>query len=189
MFDDDEVVSVPEPSAALKAALVEVSGGLPWDIAIRKMDVVYLSQDFDRSGVCVCGKTGLVWLYLIQHTETGGHLFPIGSDCINYFGTDAMADQAKDLRRVYELTKLVQSGTRLRLKGEGRNLTKASLLALYEVGAFKPSQWNGGDPSADYEFLRRMFMQRSDMSQRQANKVSVLLKEVSDFLRDRPTDI
>ncbi|WOC12407.1 hypothetical protein [Gordonia sp. MP11Mi] len=74
-------------------------------------------------------------------------------------------------------------GYRIDLEGRGRNLTKAKLAALYDEGAFKPSQWNGGDPARDMDFLLKMFGKRNAPSTAQRRKVDALLSEIAGFLR------
>lgn len=168
---------------ALIAAVREASGGLPWGVARRQWDVAGVDHDGECRGVCVCGQTGLGWLYTIENRETGAVLSPIGSDCILHFQVDEMATRMQDLRNVRELAHLVEGGARLELKSPARHFTAAKLLALHALGAFQPSQWNRGNPRSDYEFLLSMFRKRSALSAAQERKVSALLTEVATWLR------
>lgn len=162
---------------------VEDASGLPWDVARLTWRVSDMEEDEHADGECVCGQTGLRYLYTIADDRTGAVLYPIGSDCIAHFAIDSMTDEVRRLRDLWELASIVESGTALTLKGEGRNLTKAKLAALYDEGAFKPSQWNGGEPARDHDFLLKMFGKRNEPSPAQRRKIAVLLSEIAGFLR------
>ena len=112
VFDD-----VEEPArATLIAAVRRASDDLPWEVARRQWDVVDTDYDADCAGVCVCGQTGLGWLYTITNRETGRTLYPIGSDCIAHFEVDVMMEAARDLAELERLRDCVASGVPLDLK-------------------------------------------------------------------------
>ena len=168
--------------AALVAAVERVTD-TPWDIARRGFDVTDIEEDELVRGECVCGQRGLRYLYTITHRVTGVPLYPIGSSCIDHFGVAAMTDRACDLRNLADLAAVVRRGERLELRGRGRHLTAAKLLALHDAGAFPATSWNRGRPADDYDFLLRMMRKRSEPSPAQERKVGVLLREIENFLR------
>lgn len=181
---EPEIMTDAATGGGIRLALVravEDASNLPWDVARLTWRVSDMEEDAD--GECVCGQTGLRYLYTIADDRTGAVLYPIGSDCIAHFAIDSMTDEARRLRDLWELVRVVESGTALILKGEGRNLTKAKLAALYDEGAFKPSRWNGGDPVCDFDFLLKMFGKRNTPSPAQRRKIDALLSEIAGFLR------
>ncbi|MDJ0454070.1 hypothetical protein [Gordonia amicalis] len=170
---------------ATLVAAVENVADIPWDIARRGFDVTDIEEDERVGGECVCGQQGLRYLYTITHRVTGVSLYPIGSSCIGYFGVAAMTDRARDLRDLVELAAVARGGELLVLRGKGKHLTAAKLLALYDAGAFPATSWNRGRPADDYNFLLRMMRKRNEPSAAQKRKVDALLRDIEDFLRMR----
>lgn len=186
MSDDDYAGAVVTDASGdrIRATLVrtvEAATGLPWDVARRGLEVTGMGVDEDAAGECVCGQPNLRYLYTIEHLS-GAVLYPIGSDCIHHFGVVGMVDKARTLRHLHDLAAVVARGEHLTLRGPGRNLTAARLLALYDSGAFTPSAWNGGDPARDYDFLLRMFRKRNDPSDSSVRKIAALLREAERFV-------
>lgn len=168
--------------AALVAAVEKVTG-TPWDVARRGFDVTDVQEDEVSEGECVCGQRGLKYLYTITHRVTGAIVYPIGSSCIDHFAVAAMTDRARDLRNLVDLAAVVRRGERLVLRGKGKHLTAARLLALHDAGAFPATPWNRGRPADDYAFLLRMMRKRNEPSSAQRRKVDALLRETENFLR------
>lgn len=180
-----EIMTDAATGGGIRLALVravEDASGLPWDVARLTWRVTDMEEDEHAEGECVCGQTGLRYLYTIADDRTGAVLYPIGSDCIAHFAIDSMTDEVRRLRDLWELAGVVGSGTALVLKGAGRHLSRAKLAALYGEGAFKPSRWNGGDPARDLDFLLKMFGKRNAPSTAQRRKIDVLLSEIAGFL-------
>ncbi|NDK90393.1 hypothetical protein GYA93_12510 [Gordonia desulfuricans] len=148
VFDD-----VDEPArAALIAAVRRESDGLPWEVARRQWDVVDTDYDDDCTGVCVCGQTGLGWLYTITNREAGSMLYPIGSDCIAHFAVDVMVETARDLAELERLRLWVASGVPLDLK---THLSRRRLRVLFERGLVARD---------DYEMLRASYNRRRPLT-------------------------
>lgn len=183
--DDDDAIFAGAFGDRVRTRLVravEDASGVPWDLARRRWSVAGVSQ-VDGDGVCVCGQHGLVWLYTIIDGVNDAVLEPIGSSCIEHFGVAGMTDGAARLRAVAEMAEVVRAGGHLVLRGPGRNVSAAKLLALLDEGAFRPSRWNRGYPASDYDFLLRMLRSHFDPSPRQDAKIGALLREAETFLR------
>lgn len=186
MSDDDYTGAVVTDATGdrIRATLVrtvEAAAGLPWDVARRGFDVTDMDIDEAAAGECVCGQPNLRYLYTIEHLS-GAVLYPIGSDCIHHFGVVGMVNKARTLRHLHDVAAVVARGEHLTLRGPGRNLTAARLLALYDSGAFTASAWNGGDPANDYDFLLRMLRKRNEPSGPAVRKVAALLGEIERFV-------
>lgn len=179
-YDDD----VEPARGTLIAAVRAASNGLPWDAARRLWDVAGVDHDPLCTGVCVCGQTGLGWLYTIVNRETGALLAPIGSDCIEHFRVDLMSEQAADQRRLREMAAEAAAGRRQVLRGRARTLTAARLRVLHAHGAIAPSRWNGGVSERDLDFLLSMLRKRNEPSSAQLRKVGALVSEIDGWLRD-----
>lgn len=50
---------------ALRRAVIEASLADRWAQAVEEWQVVCVEEDPHATGICVCGKTGLVYLYTI----------------------------------------------------------------------------------------------------------------------------
>ena len=51
---------------ALRRAVIEASLADRWAQAVEEWQVVCVEEDPHATGICVCGKTGLVYLYTIR---------------------------------------------------------------------------------------------------------------------------
>lgn len=186
LSDDDYAGAVVTDAGGdrIRATLVrtvEAATGLPWDVARRGFEVTDMTEDETAASECVCGQTGLRYLYTIEHRD-GAVLYAIGSDCIHHFGVVGMVDKARTLRHLHDVAAVVARGEHLTLRGPGRNLTAARLLALYDSGAFAPTPWNGGDPANDYDFMLRMMRKRNGPSGPAVRKIASLLGEIERFV-------
>ena len=50
--------------------------------------VLNSQEDKNKEGVCVCGKTGLRWMFFMRLVDCDGwqfHIKQVGSECINWF--------------------------------------------------------------------------------------------------------
>lgn len=59
---------------ALRRAVIEASLADRWAQAVEEWQVVCVEEDPHATGICVCGKTGLVYLYtiLLRALRAGG---------------------------------------------------------------------------------------------------------------------
>ncbi|MFC3297885.1 hypothetical protein [Clavibacter michiganensis] len=140
-----------------------------------------LENDPAGRGVCVCGKTGLVYLYTINNLHTRQSLFPIGSVCVDLFEVAELTADVSVLRGLFELRSAFEGGMRVTLAGE--YFTRALLADLWENGAFPSNEYNRGNGENDYKFLLDMFNSRHEPSTRENKKIWVLInKAIKPFV-------
>ena len=162
VFDD-----VDEPArAALIAAVRRASDDLPWEVARRQWDVVDTDYDDDCTGVCVCGQTGLGWLYTITNRETRAVLHPIGSDCIAHFAVDVMVEAARDLVELERVRIWVADATHLDLTA---HLSRRRLRVLLERGLISRE---------NYDELRTLYNRRRPLTVDEHVRAERLLREL-----------
>lgn len=157
----------------LRRAVLNASASYHWAQAVDEWQVLSLDEDPTASGVCVCGKTGLVYLYNIENRQTQQALFPIGSSCVRYFGVDELNLSVNVLRRLLDLRAAFAAGERVELTKQF--FTRAVLADLWESGAFPPNEYNRGNGDNDYRFLVDLFNRRTEITDNESKKVWVLL--------------
>lgn len=156
----------------LRRSLVEAvvtASRVPWDIARLRWHVTDMAEDETASSECVCGQTGLRYLFTITDSVSGAELFPIGSDCINHFDVSSMTAAATGLADLAALTSAARGGV-LDLKGD---LSRRKLALLHRRGLLD---------AREYGFLVLMFNRRREMSVRQAGWADALLGRLTGAL-------
>lgn len=175
-----------ENFSALASAVVAASVASRWAQAVSEWQVVSAAYDPARSGVCVCGQTGLARLFTIENERNHRRLSPIGSTCVNLFGRADLDQQVDLFDQLLSLRNAIHRSERIGLTTE--YFSRALLGHLYDAGAFTPDQWNHGDGRSDYEFLLKTFNKRNkdEITPAQHRKVSALVsrKVVPAILAD-----
>lgn len=165
----------------LRRAVIDASLSDRWAQAVEEWHVVGVEEDPDATGVCVCGKTGLVYLYSIHNRQTQQTLYPIGSSCVNLFEVEELDLSVTVLRRLIELRAAFAAGERVDLTGD--YFSRAVLADLWENGAFPPNGFNRSNGANDYQFLLNLFNQRHEFTENEKSKVWVLLnKTIRNFV-------
>jgi hypothetical protein len=149
---------------ALRRAVIDLSHSNRWAEAVEEWQVVGVEEDPHGTGICVCGKTGLVYLYEIHNQHTDEALSPIGSSCVNLFEVEELNVTVTVLRFLFELRRAFAMGTRV-----------TTLADLWENGAFPPNEYNRHNGDNDYRFLVDLFNQHHDFSDAEQRKVWVLI--------------
>lgn len=157
----------------LRGAVLDASLSNSWAKAVEEWQVVAVEEDPDGTGICVCGKTGLVYLYTIRNTQTDWTLFPIGSSCVNLFEVEELDTSVTVLRRLFDLRAAYETGKRVDLTSD--YFSRAVLADLWQNGAFPPNEYNRGNGDNDYKFLLDLFNQHHEFTERERAKVWVLL--------------
>lgn len=158
---------------ALRTAVIKASRADCWAQAVEEWQVVGVEEDPHAKGVCVCGKTGLVYLYTIQNQLNHEVLFPIGSSCVNSFEVEELDVTVAVLRRLFDLRAAFVEGKRVELTSE--YFSRAVLADLWQNGAFPANEYNRSNGDNDYKFLLDLFNQRHDFTANEKRKVWVLL--------------
>ncbi|MFC7403167.1 hypothetical protein [Citricoccus sp. GCM10030269] len=165
----------------LRGAVIDASLSNKWANAVQEWQVVGVEEDQRATGICVCGKTGLVYLYTIRNQQTQQALFPIGSSCINHFGIEELNTSVSALYRLLELRAAFADQKHVDLTSE--YFSRAMLAYLWENGAFPPNKYNQLNGENDYDFLVDMFNRHREFTKMQKSKVWVLLnRTIKDFV-------
>jgi len=167
--------------ATLRDVVLGASRSKTWAEAVHEWLVVGVEQDPRATGICVCGKTGLIHLFTIHNRITAQALVPIGSSCVNMFEVEDLNITVAVLQRLSSLRNAYVTGRRVELT---REYFSRSLLAdLWQEGAFPPNQFNRMNGENDYKFLLDLFNRRSEASDNEGRKVWVLLnRTIREFL-------
>lgn len=158
---------------ALRVAVLDASRASRWARAVEEWQVIGLEEDPQAEGICVCGKTGLVYLFTIRNHLNQHTLFPIGSSCVNLFEVEELDLSVSVLRRLFELRTAFVDGKRVELTSDF--FSRAVLADLWQNGAFPPNEYNRSNGENDYKFMLDMFNQRHDFTDNEARKVWVLI--------------
>jgi len=159
----------------LRRAVTDASVADRWAQAVEEWQVLGVEEDPLSNGICVCGKTGLLYLYTIHNHQTRQTLFPIGSSCVNLFEVDELDLSVAVLRQLMQLRAAFTAVERVELTSD--YFSRAVLVDLWENGAFPPNGFNRSNGDNDYKFLLDMFNQRHEFTEKEGRKVWVLLNK------------
>ena len=165
----------------LRGAVISASLSDNWANAVQEWQVVGVEEDPRATGICVCGKTGLAYLYTIHNQQNQQTLFPIGSSCINLFEVKELSASVTVLHRLLELRAAFIAQKRVDLTSE--YFSRAVLAYLWQNGAFPPNEYNRSNGDNDYKFLLDLFNQQHEFTQKEERKVWVLLnRTIKNFV-------
>ncbi|MCZ4652701.1 hypothetical protein O4157_14840 [Gordonia amicalis] len=168
---------------------VEALCGQPWDIAREQCDVVaYVDDGYPSDeNECACGQTGLRHLHTVRSRATGRELEPIGSSCIDHFGSAEMLDQARRLRCMHEMRAIAATRV-LSLTRRGRTpsattgamvltgrreLARRHLLTAYELGGIVSAE--------EYERLSYAYGRRTPASASEQAWVDERMSQLTEW--------
>lgn len=157
----------------LRRAVLDASLSDKWAQAVEEWQVVGLEEDTRGTGICVCGKTALVYLYTIHNRLTQEGLFPIGSKCVNLFDVEELDVSVSVLHQLLKLRSAYVTNKRVDLTSE--YFSRAVLADLWQNGVFPPNGFNRGNGDNDYKFLLDLFNRHREVTPNEAKKVWVLL--------------
>lgn len=157
----------------LRGAVVNASLSHSWAQAVREWQVIGVEEDPNSTGICVCGKTGLLYLYAIHNQQSQETLFPIGSSCVNLFEIEELDISVAVLEKLFKLRAAFLAGKHVELSSE--YFSRAVLADLWENGAFPPNGFNRSNGDNDYKFLLDLFNQRHEITENENRKVWVLI--------------
>lgn len=135
----------------LMQAVLEKSEAGDWDAAVTEWELDDVVEDEMLEESCVCGKEKLRYLFTIRNGINGNLLYPIGSSCIKRFGRDELTKEVAAKEQLFKLLHDIEERKFITLSSEF--FSRKLLCYLYELGAFKPTSYNGYDPHNDYQFL------------------------------------
>ena len=159
----------------LRGAVIDASDADKWKKAILEWDVTSVEEHPTSDGECVCGQTGLLWMYTITNEVNSAELFPIGSSCVNHFGRTELNRRVDVFRKLVLIRETANAGETVEMTTAF--FSRAVLEFLFEEGVFTPDSYNHGDGWNDYEFLLKMFGKRdkSTINSKQNWKIRKLL--------------
>jgi hypothetical protein len=158
---------------SLRSAVIDASLSRTWAQAVQEWQVIGVEEDPTSAGICVCGKTGLLYLYTIHNQQTQETLFPIGSSCVNLFEIEELDISVAVLERLLKLRAAFVARKHVELTSE--YFSRAALADLWENGAFPPNGFNLANGDNDYRFLLDLFNQRHEITENENRKVWVLI--------------
>lgn len=158
---------------SLRAAVIAGSRASTWAASVGEWEVAGLEEDPTSTGTCVCGNTGLRYLYAIRNPGTGHELAPIGSVCVEYFEVPELTEGVSALRRLFDLRAAYVNLRPVALTTE--YFSRALLADLWENGAFPDNGYNRNNGENDYRFLLDWFNSHSAPSEKERRKIWVLV--------------
>ena len=172
---------------SLVNAVVGSSEASDWHSAVREWRIFDVEEDLTLSESCVCGHPNLRYLFTIQNTINGCLLFPIGSECIKKFERPELYEEANVMQELFKLLHAFEENQFLTLSPDF--FSRKLLLYLNQLGAFKPTSYNGYNPFNDYSFMLDMFNKRDRRSELQEKKVrAIIMNQIRPFLQDMLRD-
>jgi hypothetical protein len=107
-------------------------------------------------------------------------LYPIGSSCIKKFERADLDEEAAVKEQLFKLLHAIENNRFLTLSSEF--FSRKLLRHLYEIGAFKPTQYNNYNPEEDYQFMLDMFNKRSRTMKQEKKATAIILNSIKPFL-------
>jgi len=157
----------------LRGAVIAGSRAKTWAAAVEEWEVVGLEEEPAATATCVCGNTGLRYLYTIHNPRTRHELSPIGSICVEYFEVAELTEGVSVLRRFFDLRAAFLDLRPVTLTTE--YFSRALLADLWENGAFPNNGFNRNNGENDYRFLLDWFNSHGEPNERERRKIWVLV--------------
>ncbi len=155
-----------------------------WNDAVKEWSVIKgCDEDEKCLSTCVCGHSGIRYLYTIHNDVTDADLSPIGSSCITKIDNRELSKSLSTWQQLIKLVKRAKRHERIELTSEyfSRNLLKL----LKDQGAFQPSIYNKLNGDNDYLFMIDMFNKRdkSSISPHMNSKIdAIIVSSLKPFL-------
>ncbi len=160
-----------------------------WEDAVKEWEISDCEEDQTATETCICGKENIRYLFTIRNIYNKNELYPIGSTCIKKFERKELREEVGIYEGMFRLLHAVEEGAFLSLSPD--LFSRKILKALYDNGAFPPTQYNGYDGMQDYKFLLKMFNKRDkdSITQKQKNKITaILLNSIKPHLQQQLKD-
>ena len=151
-----------------------------WESAVFEWEIFDWEEDETLESSCICGKENLRYLFTIRNTLNGNILYPIGSSCIKKFERADLDEEAAVKEQLFKLLHAIENNRFLTLSSEF--FSRKLLRHLYEIGAFKPTQYNNYNPEEDYQFMLDMFNKRSRTMKQEKKVTAIILNSIKPFL-------
>lgn len=157
-----------------------------WKSAVLEWCIDNVKEDETLAESCICGKENLRYLFTIRNTVNGHMLYPIGSSCIKKFQRSDLNEEVAVKVQLFKLLHAIEDRQFLVLSSDF--FSRRLLRYLYDLGAFKPSPYNGYDPYNDYQFMLDMFNKRNRSERQDKRATAIILNSIKPFLQDMLSD-
>jgi hypothetical protein len=165
----------------LMQAVMEKSETTDWESAVDEWELDDVEEDETLEESCVCGKESLRYLFTIRNIINGNYLYPIGSSCINRFDRADLAEEAAVKEQLFKLLHSIEERKFITLSSEF--FSRKLLRYLYDISAFKATEYNQYEPYNDYQFLLDMFNARNRTSRQGSKATAIILNSIKPFLQ------
>lgn len=167
----------------LMSTVIEKSNSSDWHSAVHEWDIIAMEEDEDADSICICGNTGLRYLYEIKNSRNDNTLFPIGSTCIKQFERDDLNQEIINREMMFKLVNAVKQRQMIYLKSE--LFSRKFLLYLYEHDAFEETKYNGFDGYNDYKFMLNMFNKRERTAAQEKKATAIIMNSIIPYVRSQ----
>lgn len=157
----------------LMTVVLSKSNSQKWEIAVQEWEIFDCEEDTLYRGQCVCGKERLRYLFTIKNRYNGKTIFPIGSSCIKKFDREDLNEEAGVREGMFKLLRAIRDNKFIVLNTDF--FSRKLLKALYDRGAFVPSEYNDYNAENDYLFMLDMFNKRRRPSALQEKKIRAII--------------
>lgn len=161
----------------LTKILLDASVSNIWEEAVEEWHVVGCYDNGDCGETCLCGHEGIRYEYTIENSLNNNKLCPIGSQCILKFGNTDLKKEVQMWDQAIKLLEALRTEGPNRLKDlDSRYFSRHLFAFLYEKGAFPDNQFNKYNGANDRDFMIKMFNKRSEPTEKQKNKIYMILE-------------
>lgn len=167
----------------LMKTVINNSDSHDWHNAVYEWDIVSMEENEDADSICVCGNTGLRYLYEIENKCNGNILFPIGSTCIKQFERDDLNEELSNREMMFKLINSVKQRQMIHLKSD--LFSRKFLSYLYEHNAFAETKYNNFDSYNDYKFMLDMFNKRELSTLQQRKTTAITMNSIIPYVRSQ----
>ncbi len=152
-----------------------------WSSAVEEWEISSMEEDEDADGICLCGNTGLRYLYEIKNHKNGNFLFPIGSTCIKKFERDDLDEEVENRDRLLRLMSAVKRRERIVLSSTYFSRKLLEYLRLNHI--FSPTSYNNFNGENDYLFMLDMFNRRTYTPNQERKATAIIMNSIIPYIR------
>lgn len=166
--------------------VIDNSESKNWEDAVTEWEIYDVEEDELLEESCICGKEHLRYLFTIKNQLNSKQLYPIGSSCIKKFERDDLKNEVDIKEQLFKLLHAVEENKFLQLSSD--YFSRKLLRYLFEIGAFKKTEWNYNNPEIDYQFMLKMFNKRTRTNKQERKTKAILVKSIKPFLQNYLAD-
>lgn len=166
----------------LKKTVIESSFSEDWNNAVKEWDIVSMKENTDADSICICGNTGLRYLYEIHNNKNGNTLFPIGTTCIKQFEREDLNEEIKNYVMMFNMVSAVENNVRIELKSSF--FSRRFLEYLYRKGAFIETKYNDFNSNKEYKFMLNMFNKRKVTEKQNKRITAIIINSIIPYIKN-----